>query len=105
MEDRFLTEQVMREVSDALFDGGFKHVIAMHRIDPEWRAQYRRDRPELNGVAWTIHLGETLMPMPKTKELIAICERFDLVFWMKSEYYDGNSGGTEFYVQIAREQP
>lgn len=101
-EDRFLTYEQMADLSRELEAGGFTHVVATHLINPEWRRQYRANRPEMDNVAWTVRLNEYLVPMDKIKALIEICDRHGFVFWMGSRDYDDvdGTGGTEFYFKV-----
>lgn len=99
-EDRFLTFEVMLAVSKDLEEAGFKHVQCQHMIDPEWRREYRGKRPELEGVAWTIHLSN-LYPLPMIKKLIEICERHGLTFWLNSLADEG----TELYLRVGEDIP
>jgi hypothetical protein len=94
MEDRFLTLKLMETVSDELEAAGFKHVVARHHFDPEWRAQYR---PTLEPVGWTVAITDFLLPLPKIKTLIEICERHSLVVWWGSTDHEN---GRELYLKL-----
>jgi hypothetical protein len=104
-EDRFLTTDQVKAISADLEAGGFKHVLALHKVDPEWRRGYRSNRPELEGWMWSVRLGEDLIPMARVQRLIEICQRHGLVFWMggNSSYSDEGSG-VELYLKIKAEE-
>lgn len=89
-------------MSRELHAGGFKHVIATHLIDPQWRKDYRPGWSERDDVMWSVTLRDYLMPMPQIKKLIEICERHGMTFWMSPGYMnsDEDSGGTEIYLRV-----
>lgn len=98
MEDRFIATELMIAVSGELEAAGFKHVVACHHIDPEWRAKYRPLRPELEPVAWTVSITDFLLPLPKIKALIDICEKHNFVVWWDSR--DLGEDGRALYLKI-----
>lgn len=98
MEDKFFTFNLMALVSDELSAAGFKHVISRHHIDPEWRAQCRPYRPELEPIAWSVAITEFLIPLPKIKILIEICERHNLVVWWGTNGSVEEEGRTLYFV-------
>lgn len=93
MEDKFLTAEHAKAISNLLDEAGFKYVLALHKTDPAWREQYRSSRPELDGWMWSIRLDESFVPMGRIQKLIAICEISGLTFWLSS-YGEVNEEGT-----------
>jgi hypothetical protein len=80
-EDRFLTLAVMERVSGQLEAAGFKHVVSRHHIDPKWRQLMRPSQLELEPISWTVSVTDLLLPLPKIKALIEICELNNLTVW------------------------
>lgn len=104
IEERFLSYEQMADISRDLHASGFEHVIVTHLVDPKWRKDYRPGWADERDVMWSVRLHEYLMPMERTQELIDICKRHGLVFWVKAEFSDADddTGGTQFYARIAK---
>lgn len=103
-EERLLTYEQMADLSRDLHAAGFRHVLALHLIDPKWRRDYRPGWADDRDVMWTVRLHEHLMPMDQHKRLIEICERHGFVIWMSTPYadFDEDTGEGQFYVRIGR---